>query len=214
MVSQGNSLNQKLEKVSNLDLFFLENRIFEILQKSIILALLSRYVFLNMKKNFLMQCLEFSEDTQRFNFCMILSKWIKIYEKNMIFAFQNGAWAFAVTVKFINPIKNRVFPCLIMHFLTTSENYKHFYFTLNKKYGSFLEFWAPSQLPTTKSRFCGSSQSLQGNGSSNRFDEFWWFSMKMWKSENFARSHRNEIFSYRAGKGLKIPGKIHTFCFE
>ena len=30
----------------------------------------------------------------------------------------------------------------------------------------------------------------------------------------FARSHRSEILSYGAGKGLKISGKIHTFCFE
>ena len=31
---------------------------------------------------------------------------------------------------------------------------------------------------------------------------------------DFARNHRNEILSYGAGKGLKISGKIHCFCFE
>ena len=33
-------------------------------------------------------------------------------------------------------------------------------------------------------------------------------------SGDFESNHRNEILSYRAGRGLKISGKIHTFCLE
>ena len=48
----------------------------------------------------------------------------------------------------------------LRYFLPTLEAHTPFYFILNKKYGSFLLFWVPSQLHTTKSRFCGSSQSF------------------------------------------------------
>ena len=89
----------------------------------------------------------------------------------------------------------------------------HLYFILNKKYGSFLKFWVPFQLCTTKSRLCGSSQSSRRNQISER-SECIQISLKSDFFANFARKHRSEILSYGAGKELKISGIIHTFRLE
>ena len=58
------------------------------------------------------------------------------------------------------------------YFLPTLEVHTPFYFIPNRKYGSFLKFWAPSQLHRTKSRLCGCLQSLRRNQISKRFDVF------------------------------------------
>ena len=63
----------------------------------------------------------------------------------------------------IKPIKIPVFPWYVWYSTTNTEVRKRFYFILNIKYRSFLKFWAPFQLRTTKTRFCGSSQTFRRN---------------------------------------------------
>ena len=110
--------------------------------------------------------------------------------------------------------KKLLFYWYIWYFLATLEALKHFYFIPNKKYGSFLKFWAPFQLHTTKARSCGFSQRLQRNQISETSGASWCISPKSDFFANFARSHMSDILSYDAGKELKISGKIHTFRSE
>ena len=110
--------------------------------------------------------------------------------------------------------KKLLFYWYIWYFLATLEALKHFYFIPNKKYGSFLKFWAPFQLHTTKARSCGFSQRLQRNQISEISGASWCISPKSDFFANFTRSHRSELLSYEAGKELKISGMIHTFCLE
>ena len=101
-------------------------------------------------------------------------------EKNIIFAHQNGARWLATTAEFIKYIKNRIFTRYVSYSTTSSKASKHFYFILTKQYGSFLTFWAPSQLSATKSRFWDSSQTMLRNADLIGFHAFLCISSKMW----------------------------------
>ena len=79
----------------------------------------------------------------------------------MFFSYENCSRCFTNAVNFTDAIKIRVFEWYIWYVSTNLEMKYHFYFILNAKYWSFLKFWASLQLSTTKSRFCGFSQSHQ-----------------------------------------------------
>ena len=113
-------------------------------------------------------------------FLSIFFKKIKILEKIMIFVHHHGAKVFVVIEKSIKYIKIPVFTWYVWHSTTITKVYKHFYFILNKKYGSFLKFWAPFQLHTTKSRFCRSSRTFRRNEILERSHAFWCIWTKMW----------------------------------
>ena len=112
--------------------------------------------------------------------------------------------------------KKWVFSCYIWYVLAVLEALKQFYFITNKKYRSFLKFWVPSQLHTTKSRFCGSSQSSPRNQISEGSDAFWciWRNLKISFLRELCEQPQRRDFVLRNWKGTQMTGMIYTFCLE
>ena len=146
-------------------------------------------------------------------FLSIFFKKIKILEKIMIFVYQNGAWILVVSEKSIKDYqKSTVSSWYTWHSTTNTEVRKRFYFIRNIKYGSFLKFWAPFQLRTTKTRFCGSSQTFRRNEIWTDFTHSDAFGRKCNFWRNYNLNQKREFLSHKDVR----PGveKLFSQTFE